>query len=100
MDYTETEQDGIFLEGTSLLWMKQMKRLIVLFHLGLTSYLLEFCRFWFYPSGVWSISNSEWKRKLIYHTNVMMCLGETFAVICADCIDDKERKMVLDNLKG
>jgi hypothetical protein len=30
----------------------------------------------------------------------MMCLGETFAVICADCIDDKERKMVLDNLKG
>jgi hypothetical protein len=26
--------------------------------------------------------------------------GETFAVICADCIDDKkERKMVLDNLK-
>jgi hypothetical protein len=30
----------------------------------------------------------------------MMCLGETFAVICADCIDDKkERKMVLDNLK-
>ncbi|HYD91995.1 MAG TPA: arginine deiminase-related protein, partial [Flavobacterium sp.] len=36
----------------------------------------------------------------IYHTNVMMCIGETFAVICADCIDDKkERKMVLDNLK-
>jgi hypothetical protein len=30
----------------------------------------------------------------------MMCLGENFAVICADCIDDrKERKMVLDNLK-
>jgi len=30
-----------------------------------------------------------------------MCLGETFAVICADCIDDKkERKMVLDNLKA
>jgi hypothetical protein len=29
-----------------------------------------------------------------------MCLGENFAVICADCIDDrKERKMVLDNLK-
>jgi hypothetical protein len=29
-----------------------------------------------------------------------MCLGETFAVICLDCIDDKkERKMVLDNLK-
>jgi hypothetical protein len=40
------------------------------------------------------------ERKLIYHTNVMMCLGESFAVICSECIDDKkERKMVLDNLK-
>jgi hypothetical protein len=30
----------------------------------------------------------------------MMCLGETFAVICAGIDDKKERKMVLDNLKG
>ena len=31
----------------------------------------------------------------------MMCIGDTFAVICADCIDDKkERKMVLDSLRG
>ncbi len=29
-----------------------------------------------------------------------MCVAETFAVICADCIDDKaERKMVLSSLK-
>jgi hypothetical protein len=31
----------------------------------------------------------------------MMCIGDSFAVICADCIDDKkERKMVLDSLKA
>ena len=31
----------------------------------------------------------------------MMCVADTFAVICADCIDDKkERKMVLDSLRG
>src|SRR5690606_24675805 len=41
------------------------------------------------------------KRELIYHTNVMMCIGEKFAVICADTIDDKqERKLVLDSLKS
>jgi hypothetical protein len=41
------------------------------------------------------------ERKHIYHTNVILTVGETFAVICADCIDDKkERKMVLDSLKG
>ena len=37
----------------------------------------------------------------IYHTNVMMCLGETFSVICLQCIDDKkERKNVLKHLKA
>jgi hypothetical protein len=36
----------------------------------------------------------------IYHTNVMMCIAETFAVICLDAIDDKkERKNVVDHLK-
>jgi hypothetical protein len=49
MDYTETEQDGIFLEAGSLLWIEQMKRLIVLFHLGLTSYLLSFVKILILP---------------------------------------------------
>ena len=40
-------------------------------------------------------------RKPIYHTNVMMSIGETFAILCPDAIDDKsERKMVLENLKS
>lgn len=40
------------------------------------------------------------KRLPIYHTNVMMCLGEDFSVICLESIDDKkERKAVLKSLK-
>ena len=40
------------------------------------------------------------KRKLIYHTNVMMCVADEFAVICLDCIDDKkERNNVKRHLK-
>ena len=40
------------------------------------------------------------KREKIYHTNVMMCIGSTFAVICLDSIDDKkERKNVINHLK-
>ncbi len=36
----------------------------------------------------------------IYHTNVIMCLGETFAVICLASIDDKnERRNVVKHLK-
>ncbi|MBP8792204.1 MAG: amidinotransferase, partial [Lutibacter sp.] len=40
------------------------------------------------------------KRLPIYHTNVMMCLAETFAVICLDSIDAKDdKKNVLKHLK-
>ncbi len=35
----------------------------------------------------------------IYHTNVMMCIGEKFAVICSDTIaDERERENVLQSL--
>jgi hypothetical protein len=36
----------------------------------------------------------------IYHTNVMMCVAEKFAVVCCDCITDKaERELVVKSLK-
>lgn len=39
------------------------------------------------------------ERKPIYHTNVMMALGETFAVICLDTIDDENQKQqVIESL--
>jgi hypothetical protein len=35
--------------------------------------------------------------QLVYHTNVMMALGESFVVICMDSIiDDEEKKELLD----
>lgn len=37
----------------------------------------------------------------IYHTNVMMCIGERFALICADAIgDDAQRQRVLERLES
>ncbi|MCX6296436.1 MAG: arginine deiminase-related protein [Bacteroidetes bacterium] len=36
----------------------------------------------------------------IYHTNVLMCVGKGFSVLCEDCIPDKnEFKKVVDSLK-
>jgi hypothetical protein len=38
--------------------------------------------------------------KEIYHTNVMMCIGAQFAVICDEAIaDPKERAVVMESLK-
>ncbi|MDQ3394030.1 MAG: arginine deiminase-related protein [Bacteroidota bacterium] len=37
----------------------------------------------------------------IYHTNVVMCIGEKFAVICTSCIPTEEEKnLVLDSLQA
>jgi hypothetical protein len=104
MDYTEAEQDGIFLEGTGSLLLDRAneKAYCALSPRADEELFIEFCEdFDFAPVLFEAFQAVNGERKLIYHTNVMMCLGETFAVICADCIDDKkERKMVLDNLKS
>lgn len=36
----------------------------------------------------------------IYHTNVMMCMGDEFAVVCVDCIDEKDKKQVIDQINS
>lgn len=104
MDYTSAEEDNIFLEGTGSLLLDRanQKAYCALSPRADEELFIEFCEDFDYAPIIfeaYQTVNNE--RKLIYHTNVMMCLGETFAVICADAIDDKkERKMVLDNLKA
>ena len=104
MDYTSAEDDGIFLEGTGslLLDRENGKAYCALSPRADEELMIEFCEdFEFTPVLFEAFQTVNGERKLIYHTNVMMCLGDTFAVICADCIDDKkERKMVLDSLRG
>lgn len=102
-DYTEAEEDGFFLEGTGslLLDRKNQKAYCALSPRADEELFIEFCEDYDLAPVIFeAFQTVNGERKLIYHTNVIMCLGETFAVICADCIDDKkERKMVLDNLK-
>lgn len=104
MDYTLAEQDNIFLEGTGslLLDRENDKAYCALSPRADEELMIEFCEdFEFTPVIFEAFQTINGERKLIYHTNVMMCLGDTFAVLCADCIDDKkERKMVLDSLRG
>jgi hypothetical protein len=104
MDYTSAEEDGYFLEGTGsiLLDRENDKAYCALSPRADEELFIEFCEDFEYTPVIFeAFQTVNGERKLIYHTNVMMCLGETFAVICADCIDDKkERKMVLESLRG
>jgi hypothetical protein len=104
MDYTSAEQDGFYLEGTGsiVLDRENGKAYCALSPRADEELFIEFCEdFDMNPILFEAFQTVDGERKLIYHTNVMMCIGDTFAVICADCIDDKkERKMVLDSLKA
>ncbi len=103
VDYTSAEEDEIFLEGTGSLLLDRTngKAYCALSPRADEELMIEFCEdFDMGPIIFEAFQTVDGERKLIYHTNVMMCLGETFAVICADCIDDKsERKQVLQSLK-
>ena len=104
MDYSSAEEDGFYLEGTGSLVLDREngKAYCALSPRADEELFIEFCEDFEYSPVIFeAFQTVNGERKLIYHTNVMMCVGDTFAVICADCIDDKkERKMVLDSLKG
>ena len=103
VDYTSAEEDEIYLEGTGSLLLDRAngKAYCALSPRADEELMIEFCEdFDMGPVIFEAYQTVDGERKLIYHTNVMMCLGETFVVICADCIDDKsERKQVLQSLK-
>ena len=103
VDYTDAEIDGFYLEGTGSLLLDRAnaKAYCALSPRADEELFIEFCEdFDMEPILFSAFQTVNGERKLIYHTNVMMCLGEDFTVICADCIDDKkERKLVLDHLK-
>ncbi len=103
VDYTSAEEDDIFLEGTGSIVLDRPnhKAYCALSPRADEELFIEFCEDFEYTPVIFeAFQTVNGERKHIYHTNVMMCIGETFAVICADCIDDKkERKMVLSNLK-
>jgi hypothetical protein len=103
VDYTSAEDEKIYLEGTGSLLLDRVngKAYCALSPRADEDLLIEFCEdFEFTPVSFVANQTLNDKRLPIYHTNVIMCLGEKFSVICLDSIDDKkERKEVIKHLK-
>lgn len=103
LDYSGAEDEGIFLEGTGsmILDRANQKAYCSLSARADEDLFIEFCEdMEFTPVIFTAFQNVDGKRKPIYHTNVMMSLGEEFSVICLDSIDDpKEKKNVTRHLK-
>ena len=102
-DYTEAEKENVFLEGTGAMILDRVNRkaYCALSPRADEDLFIEFCEDFEYTPVIFSAYQQvDNKQVPIYHTNVMMALGEDFAVVCLDTITDKsERKNVLHHLK-
>lgn len=103
IDYTSAEDEGIYLEGTGsiILDREYKKAYCALSERADIDLFIEFCEdFDYHPVVFNAYQTVNNHRRPIYHTNVMMAIGETFAIICLAAIDDKkERKEVIKQLK-
>lgn len=103
VDYTSAEEEEIFLEGTGsmILDREHRKAYCALSPRADEDLFIEFCEDFEYTPIIFTAYQSvEDRREPIYHTNVMMCVADTFVVICLSSIDDKkERKNLLKHFK-
>ncbi len=103
LDYTSAEEEGVFLEGTGSILKDRVnqKAYCALSERAHEELLIEFCEDFECTPVIFTANQSvDGERLPIYHTNVMMCMGEEFAVVCLDSIDDKtEKKNVLQHLR-
>lgn len=100
IDITESENDNIFLEGTGSIIFDYINRIAYAGVSQRTDKALfeKICqRLGYKPVTFRSVDANG---KEIYHTNVMMCLGERFAMVCAQSIPDAaEREALIRSLE-
>jgi hypothetical protein len=103
VDMTDSEDDNRFLEGTGSMILDRDKRIAYAAISQRTDEQLfyEFCREMEYRPCVFQAFQSVGDERLpIYHTNVMMCVADSFVVICLDSIDDlEERHAVIETIE-
>ena len=102
-DYTGAEKDDIFLEGTGsmVLDRENGKAYTAISPRTNEDLLIEFCEDFDYTPVVFEAIQQIGDTAIqIYHTNVMMAVGKSFAVVCLESITDKkQRKNLLTHLK-
>jgi hypothetical protein len=91
------EAEGRFLEGTGSMILDHDNRLVYACLSPRTEagLLEEFGRITGYKPVIFHSTDAAGQE--VYHTNVMMAIGETFVVICMDSVKDPAEKAMLDH---
>ena len=94
------EQENRFLEGTGSLILDRVHKIAYACRSVRTDEVVldEFCRLMGYQKLLFDATDATGTP--IYHTNVMMALGDKLAVLCTEAIrDPKQRKKLLASLE-
>ena len=98
IDLSKYENENKFLEGTGSMILDRQNRICYAAISSRTSkdVLNYFCKKNNYkPISFKAYQTYKKNRKLIYHTNVMMCIGEQYAIVCLASIDNENEKKSL-----
>ena len=100
LDLTDLEKEGIFLEGTGSMVLDHQNKLAY----GCLSERLDKNAFYEWCDKMQfkaiAFKAVDDKAQPIYHTNVMMCIGDQFVVICLESIpNEQEKQIVLESFK-
>ena len=100
IDLTEWENKNRFLEGTGSLILDHNNRIVYACRSERTDDIV-FEEFYTKMNFEPQLFNAyDENNKTIYHTNIMLSIGENHAIICTESIvDDKRRTSVIDSLK-
>ncbi|MBT1711904.1 amidinotransferase [Fulvivirgaceae bacterium PWU5] len=100
IDLSEYEQQDRFLEGTGSMVLDRTHKIAYacLSQRTDAGVLEDFCRRLGYTPHTFTATDANGYP--IYHTNVMMCIADTYAVICLDSIaDNAERQQTIKCLE-
>lgn len=100
IDFSSYETDSIFLEGTGSMVLDRQHKICYASISERTNKLAlkDFCKKASYEPIIFkSYQKVGAKKKLIYHTNVMMCVAEEYVLICLDLVHNKDEKKNIIN---
>jgi len=97
IDLTHFESENLFLEGTGSVVFDHEHKVAFAASSSRTSeaVLEELCNHIHY-TPVWFAAFDE-NRQPIYHTNVVMCMGDDFVIVCLECMPDEESRKLFVN---
>ncbi|MDD2797452.1 MAG: arginine deiminase-related protein [Bacteroidales bacterium] len=98
IDYTSSENEGRFLEGTGSMILDHEHKIAYAAISQRTDkeLFLKFCHdFDYKPHSFYAYQSVKGERLPIYHTNVMMCIADRYAVVCLDTIDNIEERVAV-----